>query len=100
MLGAELLDLALELLDGRLRHLERALVGHAALEQRPLALELQLGEVEIGLDRRQRLLAHLTVDVRVRDQRIGLVQGEPPLGAQPGALGPHALDLRAERIGS
>ena len=47
VLGARLLELAVQLLDGRLRDLKRSLVGNPALEQRPLALELALGEVKV-----------------------------------------------------
>ena len=58
VLGLELQDLAFELGHRGLRHLELALADHAALEQRPVALELELRQVEIGLERGQRLFAN------------------------------------------
>ena len=98
--GLELQDLAFELRHRGLGLLELALAGHASLEQRPVAFEFQPRQVEIGLERGQRLFARRDRGRARAHLRIGLVLVETPLGPQPGALGPDALDLRAQGIGA
>ena len=84
-----------------LRRLELALVDHAALANSDaVALELQLGEIEIGLAAPPApSRAPRRADVRVRISASAWFMAERALGAQPRALGPDALDLRAQGIG-
>ena len=98
--GLELQDLAFELRHRGLGHLELALAGHATLEQRPVALELELRQVEIGLERGQGLFANRDGGRARARERIGLVLVQPTLGQQLGTLGLDALDLRAQGVGA
>ena len=96
VLGHHLQELDFELGHDGLRRLELALVDHPRAEQRLGPVELELGEIEIGLQRLPRLLAHRHTGRLRLHRRFDQLAAERALGLQPRPLRPDPLDLRLE----